>query len=326
MRVSARIDLEAPIDGLFFIGSSLIVLSKVGRVGFWNPFTQSWLVKDITGISSFDTSGSLLFLGRTDGRISYINIEKFPLRLSDDSLLVNDFFQSPSPIAVTSLSVYLTPFSSASPDTFIELAYGSSDGTVRIVIEHPQSVGRSPMLFQTLAVHTKAVSKVRLGEKSLISVCENENHVRTWKIHRFRGRLSTQPGTVPISSFRIPATDLKSNNIGPYGGSDTPEVFVYRNQTCPDQLNVVKSFSGARVCSVTSIDGTQITSYQVLESDHPSRLGSRPRRLLVSGHSNGQIQMWDLLTALESFHNDERPRRVHTKQLSSVSSATETAD
>ncbi|KAI8847125.1 hypothetical protein BC829DRAFT_434120 [Chytridium lagenaria] len=228
----SRLDLESPIDGLFFINLSLIVLSKTGRVGFWHTFTQNWLVKDIPGISSFDTSGTLLFLGRTDGRISYIDIEKFPLRLSDDSLLINDFFQSPTLSPVTSLSVYLTPFSSASPDTFVELAYGSQDGTVRIVIEHPQSVGRSPTLFQTLLVHTKSVVKVRLGEKSLISVCENESHVRTWKIHRFRGRLATQPGTVPISSFRIPTSDPQFN-FGPYGGSDTPQIFVHRNPSIP---------------------------------------------------------------------------------------------
>ena len=30
-----------------------------------------------------------------------------------------------------------------------------------------------------------------------------ENHVRTWTITRFRGRISTQPGSSPIASFKI---------------------------------------------------------------------------------------------------------------------------
>ena len=30
-----------------------------------------------------------------------------------------------------------------------------------------------------------------------------ENHVRTWTVTRFRGRISTQPGSTPIASFRV---------------------------------------------------------------------------------------------------------------------------
>jgi len=89
----------------------------------------------------------------------------------------------------------------------LKLLFGTSDGFVRIVIEHPQSVGRLPKPFQTLGVHTGAIEKVVLGEKCLISVCSKDNHVRTWKIVRFRGRLSTQPGTVPLANFSVPTQD-----------------------------------------------------------------------------------------------------------------------
>lgn len=34
------------------------------------------------------------------------------------------------------------------------------------------------------------------------TVCA-ENHVRTWTVTRFRGRISTQPGSTPIASFRV---------------------------------------------------------------------------------------------------------------------------
>ena len=30
-----------------------------------------------------------------------------------------------------------------------------------------------------------------------------ENHVRTWTVTRFRGRISTQPGSSPIASFKL---------------------------------------------------------------------------------------------------------------------------
>ena len=38
---------------------------------------------------------------------------------------------------------------------------------------------------------------------SLLSLVCGENHVRTWTVTRFRGRISTQPGSVPIASFKV---------------------------------------------------------------------------------------------------------------------------
>ncbi len=35
-----------------------------------------------------------------------------------------------------------------------------------------------------------------------VLVC-SENHVRTWTVTRFRGRISTQPGSTPIASFKV---------------------------------------------------------------------------------------------------------------------------
>lgn len=44
---------------------------------------------------------------------------------------------------------------------------------------------------------------------------------------------------------------------------------------------------------------TSSFSFCVHECEGPSRLNSRPRRYLFTGHSNGGIQLWDLTTALE---------------------------
>jgi hypothetical protein len=35
-----------------------------------------------------------------------------------------------------------------------------------------------------------------LSERHLISVCASNNHVRTWNVTRFRGMISTQPGSI----------------------------------------------------------------------------------------------------------------------------------
>lgn len=47
------------------------------------------------------------------------------------------------------------------------------------------------------------------------------------------------------------------------------------------------------------MDSTSITAFMVHECEGSSRIGSRPRRYLFSGHSNGSIQMWDLTTAMD---------------------------
>lgn len=86
---------------------------------------------------------------------------------------------------------------------------------------------------------------------------------------------------------------------GPYGERDDQQVFIQRVVPDTDKLYVRLSSNGKRVCEVRSVDGTSITSFMVHECEGSSRIGSRPRRYLFSGHANGSIQMWDLTTAME---------------------------
>lgn len=43
---------------------------------------------------------------------------------------------------------------------WIEIAYGTSSGTVRVIVQHPETVGHAPQLFQTFTVHQSPVTKV----------------------------------------------------------------------------------------------------------------------------------------------------------------------
>ena len=36
-----------------------------------------------------------------------------------------------------------------------------------------------------------------------LAVCSEYNHVRTWNVTRFRGMISTQPGSTPLASFNV---------------------------------------------------------------------------------------------------------------------------
>merc|ERR1711997_468731 len=96
---------------------------------------------------------------------------------------------------------------------------------------------------------------------------------------------------------------------GPFGEQDDEQVFVQRVIPETDALFVRAASNGRRVCVLRSVDGTTVTSFCVHECEGSSRIGSRPRRFIITGHSNGAIQMWDLTTALEFFNKKEQGAR-----------------
>lgn len=48
--------------------------------------------------------------------------------------------RDPAGESITALSVYLTPKTSVTGN-WIEIAYGTSSGIIRIVVQHPETVG-----------------------------------------------------------------------------------------------------------------------------------------------------------------------------------------
>ncbi|KAF7235346.1 SH3KBP1-binding protein 1 [Varanus komodoensis] len=375
--------LGVPVEGLFFVGSQLIATSHTGKIGVWNAVTKHWQTQDMAPISSHDAAGSFLLLGCNNGSIYYVDVQKFPLRMKDNDLLVTELYRDPSEDAITALSVYLTPKSSevspppsqaglgagilGSPPgqavplhpgegnwpwlaharkpsaplgpalpgpgsacgvrlascrrsptqrlllcagdsgNWIEIAYGTSSGMVRVIVQHPETVGSGPQLFQAFAVHRSPVTRVMLSERHLISVCADNNHVRTWTVTRFRGMISTQPGSTPLASFKILALESvdgcggcsAGTDIGPFGERDDQQVFLQKVVPDASKLFVRLSSTGKRICEVRSVDGAPITAFTVQECEGSSRIGSRPRRCLFTGHSNGSVQIWDLTTAME---------------------------
>ncbi|XP_062595275.1 BTB/POZ domain-containing protein KCTD3-like [Saccostrea cucullata] len=312
-REIGKFSLNVSVDSLFFIGSQLVALSQTGKVGVWHAMTQHWQIQDVVPVSSYDTAGSFLLLGCENGSIYYIDMQKFPLRMKDNDLLVTELYKDPSEDMVTALSVYLTPKTSISGN-WIEIAYGTSSGIVRVIVQHPETVGSGPQLFQTFTVHRSPVTKVMLSERHLVSVCSEYNHVRTWSVTRFRGMISTQPGSTPLASFKIVSLEdvdpiisySASNDIGPYGEQDDQQVFIQKVVPETNQLFIRLSSNGQRVCVIKSVDSCNISAFCVHECEGSNRMGSRPRRYLFTGHSNGAIQMWDLTTALDKMVKTEQ--------------------
>lgn len=137
---------------------------------------------------------------------------------------------------------------------WIEIAYGTSSGAVRVIVQHPETVGSGPQLFQTFTVHRSPVTKIMLSEKHLVSgeegvsadcrhiiscslcftpacvylflrasVCADNNHVRTWTVTRFRGMISTQPGSTPLASFKILSLEETESHGSYCSGNDIGE-------------------------------------------------------------------------------------------------------
>uniref|UniRef100_A0A2K5EQF4 BTB/POZ domain-containing protein KCTD3 n=1 Tax=Aotus nancymaae TaxID=37293 RepID=A0A2K5EQF4_AOTNA len=278
--------LGVPVEALFFVGNQLIATSHTGRIGVWNAVTKHWQVQEVQPITSYDAAGSFLLLGCNNGSIYYVDVQKFPLRMKDNDLLVSELYRDPAEDGVTALSVYLTPKTSDSGN-WIEIAYGTSSGGVRVIVQHPETVGSGPQLFQTFTVHRSPVTKIMLSEKHLISVCADNNHVRTWSVTRFRGM--------------IPPTD-GHGRLHPYGERDDQQVFIQKVVPAPKaRVTAFPNTPPPRVCSVRSVDGSPTTAFTVLECEGSRRLGSRPRRYLLTGQANGSLAMWDLTTAMDGL-------------------------
>lgn len=64
---------------------------------------------DVMQISCYDTAGSVLLLGCTNGSINIIDMQKFPLRMKDNDLLITELYRDPNADVITAISVYLTP-------------------------------------------------------------------------------------------------------------------------------------------------------------------------------------------------------------------------
>lgn len=82
--------LNVRVEFLFFIGSQLVALSSSGKIGVWHAMTQHWQIQDLEPILSFDTAGSFLLLGCTNGSIYYIGM--MVVGVQADSVLIGSVF------------------------------------------------------------------------------------------------------------------------------------------------------------------------------------------------------------------------------------------
>ncbi|NWW95784.1 SHKB1 protein, partial [Rhynochetos jubatus] len=91
--------LGVPLEAVFFVGNQLIATSHAGKIGVWNAVTKHWQV------NAGDAGGGAR-PPPASPRTLYV--QKFPLRMKDNDLLVTELYRDPAGDAVTALSLYLT--------------------------------------------------------------------------------------------------------------------------------------------------------------------------------------------------------------------------
>lgn len=66
----------------------------------------------------------------------------------------------------------------------------------------------------------ESVSEWRGDTLCSFLVCADNNHVRTWTVTRFRGMISTQPGSTPLASFKILSLEETESHGSYSSGND----------------------------------------------------------------------------------------------------------
>ncbi|CAB4063884.1 KCTD3 [Lepeophtheirus salmonis] len=203
------------------------------------------------------------------GTIHHIDMEKLPCRITDNDLLVTKFYSDPCSDSITSLSNYFNRDNKDNGNP-CELAYGTSSGLIRIVY---------------------ALNTITYERGNFVA---------------FRGEIITRPGVTSVSSFNLLTIQESRScgHVGPYGEPNDEQVFIQKVIPESNSLNVLMALNGKRVCVIKSVDKTTITSF--CESKCAKKgnqyISCNSSRYIITGHSSGALQIWDLNTALD-FHN-----------------------
>ena len=58
------------------------------------------------------------------------------------------------------------------------------------------------------------------------AVCQEYNHVRSWSVTRFRGMISTQPGSMPLASFKVISLEDFEPSVQYEAGNNTGRTYT----------------------------------------------------------------------------------------------------
>ncbi|KAF1745168.1 hypothetical protein MXB_2730, partial [Myxobolus squamalis] len=215
--------------------------------------------------------------------------------MTDEDVLISTVYKASHEDQITAISVYtrLQYQQKSNVGYWLELAYGTSSGSIYVIGHHPETAASQLRVFYRLYVHSMPIQKIVLGEKYLISVCDCNNHIRTWSLSRFRDMLNTQPGPTPISSFTIPNNRTFSDrelglgrSKGPYISADGQGFFVENLMPDDTQIRLRSVVTGDVLATLNSADDSVITSYNINSCDILCPTNSMHSLYFFTGHKS----------------------------------------
>lgn len=265
------------IQAMEFVCGNLIVLGKSKSdledstiIAVWNSVNQQWFQQKLMNTSKLTSwqlsDHQMVVLGTEAGELKTIDMEKLPRRVHDSTLMINDLAADSTGSSITAVSAHTTHLRSQKHfGSCVEIAYGTQDGRIVVMIAQPErpQTGQNPLgenststannshsnqvnyglnIAYSSHCHEKPVIKIMLTANFIISVC-SDNHVRTFTLTRFRGRLSNQ--AKPLASF----------NVGPILSVDSYSGSSEQQRLDSDQSKISgQSGSRTRSASVCSFD------------------------------------------------------------------------
>ena len=70
-----------------------------------------------------------------------------------------------------------------------------------------------------------------------------------------------------------------------------------------DTLFIRTGDTGTRIGTFTSVTGASLSTYASHDFEGSPRMGLKPRRLILTGHRDGSVQVWDVARALEDYRH-----------------------
>jgi len=297
-------------------------------LGVWNAVNQQWIQQKFDKSAKFTSwqlsDPQMVLFGTENGELKSIDMDKLPRRVHDSSIMVSDLIVDEKRKSITALSGRVLEDGSRYMRGYcppsLEIAYGTSDGRVVVLVSQPErsEIGVSYKYGLSVAFsfhcHQTPISSLLLGSRYLITLCQQQ-HVRSFILTRFRGKLSNQPK--PISSFQVgPIVNLnetvKDETIGPHL-LETPisdAVFIQKCCTKTNELYIRLANTGERLCKIKSVRSESNISTLCLMDCRggTGRLGSQSKRLLLTGHDSGHIEVWDFEPSIERVVVKDRTR------------------
>ncbi len=105
--------------------------------------------------------------------------------------------------------------------------------------------------------------------------------------------ISTYPGSTVLASFSlVDSEDPMRRKPLAFECPDGEPIFIQK--LSPDEIMIRNASTGKRMVQMRAVDDSDFSAFFVNLCESSARSSSSHANSLITGHSNGSLQMWDL--------------------------------